>query len=171
MQTIRKAVIDAKRFEDPTQGRLFIEQQQAGLERLELQPRTMEKLRARVDWINAKEHALSKSRIMLERKPWFCSGCPHNTSTNVPEGSRATAGIGCHVMAIWMDRSTSEFTHMGGEGVPWIGQAPFTSEQHVLQNLGDGTYTHSGLLAIRAAAASGQPAVHRSHRRRPAWRR
>ncbi|MCC7113074.1 MAG: indolepyruvate ferredoxin oxidoreductase family protein, partial [Burkholderiales bacterium] len=86
--------------------------------------------------------------------PYFCSGCPHNTSTRVPEGSRATAGIGCHVMAIWMDRSTSEFTHMGGEGVPWIGQAPFTSEKHIFANLGDGTYFHSGILAIRASVAA-----------------
>ncbi len=125
------------------------------IERMNLHPRRWEKVKARVDWINAKEKALEKSRIMLERKPWFCSGCPHNTSTNVPEGSRATAGIGCHVMAIWMDRSTSTFTHMGGEGVPWIGQAPFTEEKHVFANLGDGTYYHSGILAIRAAVAAG----------------
>ncbi len=125
------------------------------IQRLELQPRRIEKLKARVDWINAKEAALEKPRILLERKPWFCSGCPHNTSTNVPEGSRATAGIGCHVMAIWMDRSTSTFTHMGGEGVPWIGQAPFTEEKHVFANLGDGTYYHSGILAVRAAVAAG----------------
>ena len=124
------------------------------IERLELQPRTMEKLRARVDWINAKEKALSKPKITLNRVPYFCSGCPHNTSTKVPEGSRATAGIGCHVMAIWMDRSTSTFTHMGGEGVPWIGQAPFTSTKHMFANLGDGTYYHSGILAIRAAVAA-----------------
>src|SRR5438552_5581074 len=124
------------------------------IERLELQPRTMEKIRARVDWINAKETALSKPKITLNRVPYFCSGCPHNTSTKVPEGSRATAGIGCHVMAIWMDRSTSTFTHMGGEGVPWIGQAPFTSTTHMFANLGDGTYYHSGILAIRAAVAA-----------------
>jgi indolepyruvate ferredoxin oxidoreductase len=124
------------------------------IERLELQPRTMEKLRARVDWINGKEAALARPRITLARVPYFCSGCPHNTSTRVPEGSRATAGIGCHVMAIWMDRSTSTFTHMGGEGVPWIGQAPFTSTKHVFANLGDGTYYHSGVLAIRAAVAA-----------------
>ncbi len=115
----------------------------------------MEKLNARVDWINAKEAALARPKITLERIPYFCSGCPHNTSTNVPEGSRATAGIGCHVMAIWMDRRTSTFTHMGGEGVPWIGQAPFTDEKHVFANLGDGTYYHSGILAIRAAVAAG----------------
>ena len=113
------------------------------IERLSLHPRTMEKLRARVDWINAKEAALAKPKITLNRIPYFCSGCPHNTSTKVPEGSRATAGIGCHVMAIWMDRSTSTFTHMGGEGVPWIGQAPFTDDKHIFANLGDGTYYHS----------------------------
>jgi len=124
------------------------------IERLKLHPRTMEKLRARVDWINAKEAALSKPKITLNRIPYFCSGCPHNTSTRVPEGSRATAGIGCHVMAIWMDRSTSTFTHMGGEGVPWIGQAPFTTTKHMFANLGDGTYYHSGILAIRAAVAA-----------------
>src|SRR6266700_8070552 len=125
------------------------------IERLELQPRTMEKLRARVDWINGKEAALAKPKITLNRVPYFCSGCPHNTSTKLPAGSRGTAGIGCHVMAIWMDRSTTEYTHMGGEGVPWIGQAPFTEEKHIFANLGDGTYYHSGILAIRAAVAAG----------------
>ncbi len=124
------------------------------IERLGLHTRASEKLRARVDWINAKEAALARPKITLERIPYFCSGCPHNTSTNVPEGSRATAGIGCHVMAIWMDRKTLTFTHMGGEGVPWIGQAPFTSEKHIFANLGDGTYYHSGILAIRAAVAA-----------------
>jgi indolepyruvate ferredoxin oxidoreductase len=124
------------------------------IERLGLQPRQAEKLRARVDWINAKEAALAKPAVTLERQPWFCSGCPHNTSTNVPVGSRATAGIGCHVMAIWMDRRTETYTHMGGEGVPWIGQAPFTTEKHLFANLGDGTYQHSGTLAIRAAVAA-----------------
>lgn len=124
------------------------------IRRLNLHPRAVEKLNARVDWINAKEKALAKPKIMLERIPYFCSGCPHNTSTNVPEGSRSTAGIGCHVMAIWMDRRTSTFTHMGGEGVPWIGQAPFTDEKHIFANLGDGTYYHSGSLAIRAAVAA-----------------
>ena len=91
-----------------------------------------------------------------QRTPFFCSGCPHNTSTKLPEGSRAGAGIGCHAMTIWMPaRRTTTWTHMGGEGANWIGQAPFTREKHVFQNLGDGTYTHSGLLAIRAAAAAG----------------
>ena len=124
------------------------------IERLQLHPRTMEKLKQRVDFINAKEAALAKPKITLARVPYFCSGCPHNTSTRVPEGSRATAGIGCHVMAIWMDRATSTYTHMGGEGAPWIGQAPFTTEKHIFANLGDGTYEHSGVLAIRAAVAA-----------------
>src|SRR5579885_1316812 len=88
------------------------------------------------------------------RTPFFCSGCPHNSSTKLPEGSRAVAGIGCHSMAIFMpQRRTQTWTHMGGEGATWIGQAPFTRERHIFQNLGDGTYFHSGLLAIRAAAA------------------
>jgi indolepyruvate ferredoxin oxidoreductase len=92
----------------------------------------------------------------LLRTPFFCSGCPHNTSTKVPEGSRAMAGIGCHFMATFVpDRRTQAFSHMGGEGAAWIGQAPFTSETHVFQNLGDGTYSHSGLLAVRAAAVAG----------------
>jgi indolepyruvate ferredoxin oxidoreductase len=95
------------------------------------------------------------SPAAMQRLPYFCSGCPHNTSTRVPEGSRAMAGIGCHYMALWMDRSTSTFTQMGGEGVTWIGQAPFTDTRHVFQNIGDGTYFHSGLLAIRAAVAAG----------------
>ncbi|MCL7463741.1 indolepyruvate ferredoxin oxidoreductase family protein [Phaeovulum sp. NW3] len=89
------------------------------------------------------------------RTPWFCSGCPHNSSTKVPEGSRAYAGIGCHYMVQWMGRDTQGFTHMGGEGANWIGEAPFSSRKHVFQNLGDGTYNHSGSLAIRAALAAG----------------
>ncbi len=90
-----------------------------------------------------------------DRAPWFCSGCPHNTSTRVPEGSRALAGIGCHYMATWMDRSTETFSQMGGEGVTWTGQAPFSTDAHVFANLGDGTYFHSGILAIRQSIASG----------------
>ena len=90
------------------------------------------------------------------RAPHFCSGCPHNTSTKVPEGSVAMGGIGCHYMATWMpDRDTRTFSQMGGEGAAWIGQARFSKRPHVFQNLGDGTYFHSGSLAIRAAVASG----------------
>ncbi len=90
------------------------------------------------------------------RTPFFCSGCPHNTSTKIPDGSRAMAGIGCHGMAIWQpDRHTETLTHMGGDGANWIGQAPFSGDRHVFQNIGDGTYFHSGSLALRAASAAG----------------
>ncbi len=89
------------------------------------------------------------------RIPYFCAGCPHNSSTKVPEGSRAYAGIGCHFMVQWMDRSTLGFTHMGGEGANWMGEAPFSKTEHVFQNIGDGTYNHSGIQAIRAAVAAG----------------
>jgi indolepyruvate ferredoxin oxidoreductase len=111
---------------------------------------------ARIALIEAKERSLQTIDVQTgERTPWFCSGCPHNTSTRVPEGSRAVAGIGCHFMAVWMDRSTVTFSQMGGEGVSWIGQAPFTTDRHVFANLGDGTYFHSGLLAIRQSVAAG----------------
>jgi indolepyruvate ferredoxin oxidoreductase len=112
-------------------------------------------LEERVAWIESKERLRSRETSDLVRTPYFCSGCPHNTSTKVPDGSRALAGIGCHFMAQMMNRSTATFTQMGGEGVPWLGQAPFCEEKHVFANIGDGTYEHSGLLAIRAAAASG----------------
>ena len=93
----------------------------------------------------------------IERAPYFCAGCPHSTSTTVPEGSRAYAGIGCSYMAQWMDRSTLGFTQMGGEGANWIGEFPFSTREHVFQNMGDGTYLHSGMLAIRAAVAAKAP--------------
>ncbi len=105
-------------------------------------------------YFNRREAMQAEYQSPLIRKPYFCSGCPHNSSTKVPEGSRATAGIGCHIMAMWMDRNTDTFTQMGGEGVPWIGQAPFTDEKHIFTNLGDGTYQHSGILAIRASIAA-----------------
>ena len=110
---------------------------------------------ARLAVLQAKEQSLTVITVNSERTPWFCSGCPHNTSTKVPEGSRAMAGIGCHYMALWMDRSTMGFTQMGGEGVPWVGQQPFTTDTHIFANLGDGTYFHSGLLAIRQSIAAG----------------
>ena len=89
------------------------------------------------------------------RVPYFCAGCPHNSSTTIPKGDRAYAGIGCHYMVQWMDRDTDGFTQMGGEGANWIGEAPFSTRKHVFQNIGDGTYIHSGILAIRAAVAAG----------------
>ncbi|MEM8843165.1 MAG: indolepyruvate ferredoxin oxidoreductase family protein, partial [Pseudomonadota bacterium] len=92
---------------------------------------------------------------IAQRTPWFCAGCPHNTGTKLQEGARAYSGIGCHYMVQWMDRETVGFTHMGGEGANWIGEAPFSTRKHVFQNLGDGTYNHSGLMAIRAAIGSG----------------
>ncbi|MBX9633635.1 MAG: indolepyruvate ferredoxin oxidoreductase family protein, partial [Magnetospirillum sp.] len=113
------------------------------------------RIKQRLEWLEAKERALAAVPQGFARIPYFCAGCPHNTSTNLPEGSRAMGGIGCHLMATWMpERRTETFTHMGGEGAPWIGQAPFTETAHVFQNLGDGTYYHSGLLAIRACVAA-----------------
>jgi indolepyruvate ferredoxin oxidoreductase len=113
------------------------------------------RIESRLAIIEAKERSLLAIELKADRTPWFCSGCPHNTSTKVPEGSRAMAGIGCHYMALWMDRATTGFTQMGGEGVPWVGQQPFTNESHIFANLGDGTYFHSGLLAIRQSIAAG----------------
>jgi len=126
----------------------------ARLRRLGHQTPVLEQRLARLE---AFEHPANASApIALQRSPFFCSGCPHNTSTKLPDGSRAMAGIGCHGMALYVpSRRTATITQMGGEGANWIGQAPFTSEDHIFQNLGDGTYTHSGLLALRAASASG----------------
>lgn len=124
------------------------------LEKHDLPGDVRERIRARIEIIKRKEKESQHISVVAERKPWFCSGCPHNTSTRVPEGSRAVAGIGCHYMTTWMDRSTMTFTQMGGEGVPWIGQKDFTDEKHIFANLGDGTYFHSGILAIRASIAA-----------------
>ncbi|SAK71541.1 indolepyruvate ferredoxin oxidoreductase [Caballeronia catudaia] len=124
------------------------------LARADLPADVRARMLARVETIEAKEREAIKPRVDVERKPWFCSGCPHNTSTRVPEGSRALAGIGCHYMSMWMDRKTETFSQMGGEGVAWIGQMHFSGDKHVFVNLGDGTYFHSGLLAVRAAIAA-----------------
>ncbi len=116
--------------------------------------RGSEALQAAMAALDAASRADNAQEI-AERLPYFCAGCPHNSSTKVPEGSRAYAGIGCHFMAQWMDRETLGFTHMGGEGANWIGEAPFSNRDHVFQNIGDGTYNHSGVQAIRAALLAG----------------
>jgi indolepyruvate ferredoxin oxidoreductase len=114
-----------------------------------------EDIKARIAELKRLKGNRPESAEPAVRIPYFCPGCPHNTSTVVPQGSRAYAGIGCHYMAHWMDRNTEGFTQMGGEGSNWIGEAPFSKTKHVFQNLGDGTYIHSGSLAIRAARAAG----------------
>lgn len=116
---------------------------------------TSETIKARLEFLEGKEKALASKTFAIDRVPTFCPGCPHNTSTNLPEGSRAVAGIGCHYMVTWMpERGTATFSHMGGEGVAWVGQSPFTETAHIFANLGDGTYFHSGLLAIRQSVAA-----------------
>ncbi len=115
---------------------------------------TNENLSSRVARLRQAQRVLAETQDLAFRTPYFCSGCPHNSSTVVPEGMRAYAGIGCHFMAQWMDRSTLGYTHMGGEGANWIGEAPFSKRNHVFQNLGDGTYNHSGYMAIRGAIAA-----------------
>ena len=127
------------------------------LKKLGIDSDTSAQIDAHLAILDAKESTMEVQLLgaATERQPWFCSGCPHNTSTKVPEGSRAMAGIGCHFMSLWMDRSTAGFTQMGGEGVPWSGQQPFCTDQHIFANIGDGTYFHSGILAVRQSVASG----------------
>jgi indolepyruvate ferredoxin oxidoreductase len=108
----------------------------------------------RLAFLDAKERTLARPRFPFARTPWFCPGCPHNASTKVPEGSCALGGVGCHLMAVWMGRDTLTISQMGGEGASWVGTAPYSGTQHVFANMGDGTYFHSGLLAIRAAVAA-----------------
>ncbi len=116
---------------------------------------TSERITARIDFLDAKaRRAAQRQDMAVNRIPYFCSGCPHNSSTKVPEGSRAQGGVGCHYMASYMDRQTDAHTHMGGEGANWIGHFPYSKNGHVFQNIGDGTYFHSGLLAIRACIAA-----------------
>jgi indolepyruvate ferredoxin oxidoreductase len=115
----------------------------------------MERVHAYLSRVSAAGMAAVTLAADQTRKPFFCSGCPHNTSTRLPEGSRALAGIGCHYMASFSDPNTDLTSHMGGEGLSWAGAAPFTSEDHVFVNLGDGTYNHSGSLAIRGSLAMG----------------
>ena len=114
------------------------------------------RIRAVVARLEAKQAEQANMTALYERAPFYCSGCPHNTSTQVPEGSIGLAGIGCHYMVTWQkDRHTDLFTQMGAEGTPWIGAAPFTTREHVFVNMGDGTYFHSGILALRAAVSAG----------------
>jgi indolepyruvate ferredoxin oxidoreductase len=124
--------------------------------------RTDTALQARALGIDAVLSAAAVDTPALRRDPYFCSGCPHSISTRLPEGSRASTGIGCHMMVIGLeDRNTSTFTQMGGEGGSWIGLSPFTDEKHIFVNMGDGTYFHSGVLAIRAAIAAGVNATYK----------
>ena len=112
-------------------------------------------IKARLTFLEAKEAVLKRAVSTPPRPAFYCSGCPHNSSTKVPDGSLALAGIGCHVMAtaIYPEHNKTT-TQMGGEGAPWIGQAPFSKRKHIFANLGDGTYFHSGHLAVRAAVAA-----------------
>ena len=129
------------------------------LRKLGVPPDVQAGIDAHLSVLDAQQRAMQSldaaALLDAQRQPWFCSGCPHNTSTRVPEGSRTLGGIGCHFMATWMDRETVGFTQMGGEGVPWVGQQPFSHDSHVFANLGDGTYFHSGLLAVRQSIAAG----------------
>lgn len=112
-------------------------------------------LQQRIERLERAQKSLSETRDVATRTSYFCSGCPHNSSTKVPDGMRAYAGIGCHYMVQKMDRATEGYTQMGGEGANWIGEAPFSTREHIIQNLGDGTYNHSGILALRWAADTG----------------
>lgn len=121
------------------------------------------KFAERVQWLQSKEAAAARAPLALPargylgdsaRVPFYCSGCPHNTSTRVPEGSKAIAGVGCHFMATYIFPGSELFSPMGGEGSAWVGHAPFTAREHIFANMGDGTYYHSGLLAIRAAVSA-----------------
>ncbi len=158
---VDKPVVAGKRDLDgstlfPSAGRLDSNQIARALGRHILEQRPDTALGQRLRQFTERLEAAPSSGVApMIRTPYFCAGCPHNTSTVVPEGSKALAGIGCHYMAQWMDRDTARFTHMGGEGASWVGQAPFSTRNHMFQNIGDGTYYHSGLLAVRAAVAAG----------------
>ena len=112
-------------------------------------------LERQLEELAAREAPRDSAVLPFARKPYFCSGCPHNRSTVVPEGSRGGAGTGCNYMVMWMDRRSDGYTQMGADGANWIGESPFSNRSHMFQNMGDGTYNHSGLLAIRACVAAG----------------
>ncbi len=118
-------------------------------------------IRNRLALFAEQERALEAARAPLQRLPWFCPGCPHNASTRVPEGSIALAGVGCHLMAMWMGRDTQTVSHMGGEGMAWAGARRFSDTPHLFANMGDGTYFHSGSIAIRAAVAAKVPITYK----------
>lgn len=122
--------------------------------RLDLPEGLGARIQARATILKSAEAKVKDLIPPVTRLPHYCAGCPHNTSTRVPEGSNAMAGIGCHFMAQWMDRNTETFTHMGAEGVPWSAIGRFTDEKHRFVNLGDGTYFHSGHLAVRQSVAA-----------------
>ncbi len=143
------------RLQFPSAGRLDSNQIAVVIGSALLAVKSDPSVAARVAALRAFNEQVPDEPAIMQRLPYFCPGCPHNTSTRVPEGSRALAGIGCHYMAQWMDRETARYTQMGAEGASWIGQAPFSTRKHVFQNIGDGTYFHSGLLPIRAAVAAG----------------
>jgi indolepyruvate ferredoxin oxidoreductase len=139
----------------PSHGSLSSNQIAIAIARRLLERRDDAGLRARLEELEEAERAAAGYVPAMLRLPYFCPGCPHSSSTRVPEGSKALAGIGCHFMAQWMDRDTRRFTQMGGEGASWLGEAPFSTREHIFQNVGDGTFYHSGSLAVRAAMASG----------------
>jgi indolepyruvate ferredoxin oxidoreductase len=139
----------------PTSGVLTSNQIGIWIGRLLLKQADDLDLRHKLKALEDREAGKILPLLPMERRPSFCSGCPHNRSTVVPEGSRGGAGTGCNYMVMWMDRGSVGYTQMGADGVNWIGEAPFSTRKHVFQNLGDGTYTHSGLLAIRATVAAG----------------
>ncbi|WP_137920333.1 indolepyruvate ferredoxin oxidoreductase family protein [Hydrogenophaga sp. 2FB] len=131
----------------------------ARIHRLQIETHTQDLIKTRLSFLDAKEEVLKRSIGTPTRPAYYCSGCPHNSSTKVPEGSFALAGIGCHVMATAIYPEFNKLTtHMGGEGAPWIGAASFSKVPHVFSNLGDGTYFHSGYLAIRASVAASRVA-------------
>ena len=156
----RRPVIEGKHDEAgatllPSHGNLSSNQVAIAIAERLLARRDDAQLCTRLEELRRAEQAAAGYVPALARLPYFCPGCPHSSSTHVPEGSKALAGIGCHFMVQWMDRDTRRFTQMGGEGASWLGEAPFTTRPHIFQNVGDGTFYHSGSLAIRAAKASG----------------
>jgi indolepyruvate ferredoxin oxidoreductase len=159
-QLPRRPVIEGKQDETgatllPSHGNLSTNQVAIAIAERLLARCHDERLRARLDELRRAEQAAAGYIPALARLPYFCPGCPHSSSTHVPEGSKALAGIACHFMVQWMDRDTRRFTQMGGEGASWLGEAPFSTRPHIFQNVGDGTFYHSGSLTIRAAKASG----------------